>query len=187
MAEEPNMTARPVNDNREHHLYVTIQSASEASRELAARVNRRWKEKNVEEKKQLVAEIIDTYLPHNKVTEQERETVRTDDFISLMYGEGDMVRYYDLNICNLHEPIKPVTGTIKISLTHWLALNEIDREAIEIKEREEKMYDNYFRNIVYMKEKECIEEMLPEAMKYLRFEPFIYDTQFLSEMARKEG
>ena len=184
MKEQDNAT--PVRNEREHHLYVTIQSARVAGIELAAIAHRRWKEESLNNKKQIVAEIIDTYLPYAKPTEEEKGKLHLTDFIQLRYGKDDMTRYYDLSICNIHEPVKPINECIEISLTHWLALNEVDRQEIEVKERQEKLSESYFREIVYMKEKEVIEQMLPEALPYLQFEPYVYDTQFLREMIKRE-
>lgn len=180
-----NMTAKPVSD-KEYHLYVTIESARKASTELAALINRKWKEENINNRKSLVSEIIDTYIPFAKPTNGEKDKVALTDFVTLKYGEGDMARYYDLNLANIHAPIKPVSATINLSLTHILALNEIDRESVEIKEREEKLSDDIFRNIVYLREKDCIDQVFPEVMELLQFEPFVYNTPYLREIVKKE-
>ena len=187
MANNQDMSAIPSRDSREYHLYVTIQSAREASIELAGRINRKWKDELIENKKQLIAEIIDTYLPYAKADATEKEKLHLTDMVYLSYGEGEKTRMYDLNICNFHESIKPISGYTDISLAHWLALNEIDRLFIENKEREEKLSEKIFTEIVYMKEKEHIEAVLPEVMRFLRFEPFVYDSIYLSELIRKEA
>ena len=179
-----NMTAKPVSD-KEYHLYVTIESARKAADELAALVSRKWRDEIANYRKQLVTEIVDTYVPYAKPAEEEKKKLHLTDTLNLRYGEGAMAKFYDLYMQNCHESVKPVKDYINISLTHWLALNEADRKSTEIKEREYRLSEDFFREIVYMKEKDCIEQMLPEAMPFLQFEPFVYNTQFLSESAKE--
>ncbi len=159
-----------------HQIYVTASSARKAAYEIIQRAGVKYRSELAHQREEVFNEIIDKHIPFALPTNEEMKMVHLTRQLPLKCGKYEYVIY------DLHREIKPLAEPVEIPLTLYLALNELDRWAIEMKEQEERASDRLFAELMYMRDKEHIEACLPEIMPFLQFEPFIYETEYWKDI-----
>lgn len=187
MSEETFKKACPTfDDSKDNQIYVTVESARRAAQEVITKHSKPYKCELQHQREQLLNEIVTTYIPTALPTPQEQKILSLTDGLEVYcLRDGNQREYH--SIWDLPNAIKPVNNPIEISLTHALALSELDRRELEIKTNDERMIDRLFTELIYLRDKKSIESVLPEIVPLLEFRPYIYDTDYWkSVLSEKE-